>query len=87
MFCLSIFFHLNVLVWETLTLIEANSLVVRAMGSQIYIPGTIHTRIEIFSFGSVTFSMFLQVFYHSACLVATIKLKNRKTYFCESWEC
>ena len=44
------------------------------MGSQIYISGTILTRIEFFSFGLVTFSMFLRVFYLYACLIGTVLL-------------
>ena len=53
---------------------EAISLVVSAMGSQIYNPDSIFTTVEIFSFGSVTFSLFLRIFYLYACLVATAQL-------------
>ena len=72
---------MNLLVWETFTLIEAIKLAVSAMIFQIDIPGIILTRIEFFTFASVTFSMLLQVFYLYVCLVANIKLKNYKTYF------
>ena len=41
-----IFFNMNLLAWETL--IEAISLVISAIGSQICISGTILTRIKIF---------------------------------------
>ena len=63
------------------TLIEAISLVASAMGSQIYIHDTIFIRINFFSFGSITFSIFLRVFYLYARLVATIKLKIIKPIF------
>ena len=54
------------------TLIEATSLVVGKMGFQTYISCSILTRIKFFSSGSVTFSMFLRVFYLYACLIATV---------------
>ena len=52
---------------------QSDSTSVSTMGSQIYICGTILTRLEVFTFGSVIFSMFLRVLYPYACLVATIK--------------
>ena len=56
------------------------SLVVSAVGTQIYTPGIILTRIDFF-FGSVAFCMFLRVFCLYTYLVATLKLKHHETYF------
>ena len=53
-----IFFSQNLMIYAFI-LIEAISLVISAMGFQIFDPGTILTRIKNFFFGSVTFSFYL----------------------------
>ena len=52
-----IFFSQNLMIYAFI-LIEVISLVISAMGFQIFNPGTILTRIKNFSFGSVTFSFY-----------------------------
>ena len=51
----SIFFNFNLSVWEKVNLIEALGLVFSTMGTQIYIPGLILTRVNFFYFAQLHF--------------------------------
>ena len=68
-------FSENLIIYSFIS-IEVISLVISAMGFQIFNPGTILTRIKMFSFGSVTFLFYFLTSFVSLCLFSS----NGPTY-------